>query len=348
MSPSSEPALPAKRQPRWRVVSLFVLSQIIVLSVIVEVGTRLFDPLGISYYPETARLLDDMIIEEPIGYRLPPRLEGRYYGVDVKINALGMRDRPVAPQKEPGEFRVLMIGDSVMFSIGVEYEDSIPYLIERLINEHAPPGRRYRTLNMGVPSYNTEQELIQLDQLGLSLQPDAAVMLLVANDIESKMWVYEKRSSLMANIAQRSYGTSLAYFLLRKWAKWLIPVAQPEPKEVELARAARSGDSKPIQRFEAIGTYLTKIGQKLRKVGVPFLLIYYRNVDDELVEIVRATGIREAFEVRGMDIWADPRWKDEDRSDYMNSTVDSHCNAKGCEVWAILIYESMVAAGLLD
>lgn len=336
------------RQQRWRVVSLFVFSQIIALFVIVEVSARLFDPLGISYYPETAHLLDDMIIEEPIGYRLPPGLEGRYHGVDVKINELGMRDRPVAPQKEPGEFRILMIGDSVMFSVGVEYEDSIPYLTERLTNEHAPPGRHYRTLNMGVPSYNTEQELIQLDQLGLSLLPDAAVMLLVANDIEDKMWVYEKRSSLMANFAQRSYGASLVYILLRRWAKWLIPVAEPKLNEVELSRSAKSGDSSPIPRFEAIATILTKISQKLQRAEVPFLLIYYRNVDEELVEIIRATGIREGFEVRGLDIWDDPRWSDEDRSDYVNSAVDSHCNAKGCEVWAIQIYESMVTAGLLD
>jgi hypothetical protein len=152
----------------------------------------------------------------------------------------------------------------------------------------------------------------------------------------------------MANFAQRSYGASLTYILLRRWAKWLIPVAEPKLNEVELARAARSDDSKPIPRFEAIATALTKINQRLQRAGAPFLLIYYRNVDDELVEMVRATGIREGFEVRGLDLWADPGWSDEDRSDYLNSTVDSHCNAKGCEVWAILISESMVAAGLLD
>ncbi len=81
---------------------------------------RLLNPMGISYYPETARLLDELIIEEPIGYRLPPGLEGRYHGVDVRINALGMRDRPVMPEKEPGEFRILVMGDSVIFSIGVD------------------------------------------------------------------------------------------------------------------------------------------------------------------------------------------------------------------------------------
>ena len=40
---------------------------------------RIFDPIGISYYPETARYLDTLIQEEPIGYRNQPGLQGRFY-----------------------------------------------------------------------------------------------------------------------------------------------------------------------------------------------------------------------------------------------------------------------------
>ena len=32
---------------------------------LLELAGRLFDPAGISYYPEMARYLDTMIIEEP-------------------------------------------------------------------------------------------------------------------------------------------------------------------------------------------------------------------------------------------------------------------------------------------
>ena len=42
--------------------------------------------------------------------------------------------RPVAPWKEAGEFRILVMDDSVMFSIGVEYEDAVAYQVERIAN----------------------------------------------------------------------------------------------------------------------------------------------------------------------------------------------------------------------
>ena len=43
----------------------------------------------------------------------------------------------------------MMLGDSVVFSLGVEYEDSIPYHLERLLNDTHTGSRRYRTLEHG-------------------------------------------------------------------------------------------------------------------------------------------------------------------------------------------------------
>jgi hypothetical protein len=51
---------------------------LIISFVLLEVIGRLGDPLGISYYPETARFLDTMIIEGPIGYRNQPNLKGQF------------------------------------------------------------------------------------------------------------------------------------------------------------------------------------------------------------------------------------------------------------------------------
>lgn len=346
MTRSGEPAVPEKRKTRRRILLLFVFSQVVAFCAIIEIGARLFDPMGISYYPETARLLDQMIMEEPIGYRMPPGHVGRYHGVDVRINALGMRDRPVPAQKEAGEFRILMIGDSVVFSIGVELEDSVPFQVERLANAAAPPGRHYRTLNMGVPSYNTEQEQVQTDELGLTLQPDAAVLLFVANDAEDKMWVYEKRSTFVANFAQRSYGASLAYAVLQPWAMRLARIVRPKSDTMELEE--RVGASQRNPRFDTVARSLTKISRGLRSIGTPLLLIHRRQVEDGLVDVIRDVGQREGFPVRRMDVWADPRWKDEDPTEYKNSSVDQHCNPRGCELVSTVIYELMMDTGLLE
>ncbi|KUG21917.1 hypothetical protein ASZ90_008321 [hydrocarbon metagenome] len=73
----------------------FVTFQILVVFVLLELALRALDPFGISYYPETARYFDTLVLEEPIGYRNRPFLSGTFYGVPVSINSLGMRDRKV-------------------------------------------------------------------------------------------------------------------------------------------------------------------------------------------------------------------------------------------------------------
>ena len=193
-------------------VLLFLVMQIVLIFVLTEILARILDPAGISYYPETASLLDQMIIEEPIGYRFPPNMSGRFHGVHVQTNSLGLRDREIPTIKSPAEYRILMMGDSVVFGMGVEFEDSIPFQLEHLLNQEAGQDRRYRTVNMGVPSYNTEQELIQLRDVGLSLEPDLVLLFFIPNDIEPKMWVFEKRRNPAADLAQRSYAASLHRF----------------------------------------------------------------------------------------------------------------------------------------
>jgi hypothetical protein len=343
---NESPTALRQRPSRLRVVVLFIVSQIVAFSLILEIGGRLFDPMGVSYFPETARLLDQMIHEEPIGYRLPPGLHGTYHGVDVQTNELGMRDRPVASEKDPGEFRILMIGDSVMFSLGVEIEDSIPAQIERIANANASAGRRYRTLNMGVPSYNTEQERVQTETLGVTLQPDAAVLLFVPNDVEDKMWVFDKRSSFAANNAQRSYGLSFLFSAFRPLVTKILErvrsVSQDEPSSDQVAPGSANA------RFHEIGESLAKINQSLAQISAPLLVVHRAHVDDELIGVIRAVGDREGFSVGTLDVWSDPRWSDDDPSEFVNSRVDSHCNPAGCERNAIVIHELMIATGLLD
>lgn len=104
-------------------VLIFLVIQVVLVFVLTEVFARILDPAGISYYPETASLLDQMIIEEPIGYRLPPKMSGRFHGVHVQTNSLGLRDREIPTIKRRDEYRVLMMGDSVVFGVGVEAED---------------------------------------------------------------------------------------------------------------------------------------------------------------------------------------------------------------------------------
>lgn len=280
-----------------------------------------------------------MVLEEPIGYRLPPNLSGEFFGTRVETNSLGMRDREVPARKAPGEFRILMIGDSLWFSVGVEYEESIPYQLEQVANASAPPGVRYRTLNMGVPSYNTEQELIQLETVGMALRPDLAVLVFVRNDIEPAMWVFDKRASWVANAAQRSYAASLAFSLYRRLE----------------ARLGGSGGgqvqygsyTEDNPRWQAIDRALTGIHRILEDAGVPLMVVSVTPLDGPHADLLRDVAEREGFPLREIDVLSDPRWADMPRERFTNSPSDSHCNPEGCRNAAVLLHERLLEEGLL-
>lgn len=320
----------------------FVAVQVALVLVLTEIGARIIDPAGISYYPETARLFDAMMIEEPIGYRFPPGMSGTYYGVSVQTNSLGMRDREVPSSKETGEFRILILGDSVVFGYGVEFEDSIPYRLEQILNEEASGTRRYRTLNMGVPSYNTEQELTQLQQTGLALKPDLVVLVFVRNDIEEKMWVFEKRAGWLEDFVQRSYALSLAFVIYRNS---LQAIGSSDRPEVSSGYTSYEVDN---ERWLAIDRSLTEIHRSLRDAGIPFLVVTDAPLEGPHAELLRNVAEREGFPIRDIDIYSDPRWADQPRLSLRNSRIDGHCNPEGCRAIATLLNERIVELGFLD
>lgn len=319
----------------WAALLIF---QVAVTLALLEGLSRLFDPLGISYYPETAKYLDTMIHEEPIGYRNRPGLDGTFYNVPVRINSLGMRDREVYA-KSTNEFRVLVVGDSFPFGIGVPYEESLPKQMEILLNKNSSSERHYRTLNMGVPSYNTEQELIQIEEIGLSLDPDLVILLFSKNDIERKKWVFEKRSTWYANASQRSYAISLLFVLFRQLRS---AVGHPE----DLISIGEYRAESP--RWRAIERSLESINKHCVERRIPFAVITsFKELGVEF-RMVSGVGERAGFPVKNLSPTDDSRWQQDDPIKYANSRVDSHPNSAGNRVLATLYWEYLDSSGLLS
>jgi len=321
--------------------------QAVVVLVLLEGAARVLDPLGISYYPETARYLDTLVLEEPIGYRHRPGLSGMYYGVPVTINSIGLRDREI-PEPKGREIRILAMGDSVPFGIGARQEDTYPSQLETRLNEKFP-GRNYRTINMGVPSYNTEQELTQLKTLGLRLQPDLVTLLFSNNDIEPKLWVFEKRRTWYVNLVQRSYAGSLLYVLFRNFRQSLtahaasMPPGSGLPVDAGVAFGEYRLDS---PRWLAIDHSLTELHTLLRARRIPFVL-FTNNEFPVIREMLDGVARREGFPLVHLDRRTDPRWAGQDERLFHNSVTDQHPSALGNRVLAIQMAENLEKLKLL-
>jgi lysophospholipase L1-like esterase len=313
---------------------LLLAVQVFVVLVLLELFGRIVDPLGISYYPETARYLDTLILEEPIGYRNAPNLEGRFWGAPVAINSVGLRDREIQPKEETTEFRVLVMGDSVPFGLGVSYEDSIPHRLEQLLNAGHDGSLQFRTVNMGVPSYNTEQQLIQLETQGLDLRPDVVLQFFVRNDLQTKMWVLQKRENWFVDKAQRSYAACLLVVLYRH-ARQALGLSDGRMGE-EIYDATNP-------RWVAATDALHEIHHRCHESNIPFVLFpVYGPKVPHLLASLEQVGHSDGFPVHNVF-----PWPAEQQRMYENSVTDGHPNPEGSKLFARALYEGLRRSGVL-
>src|SRR5690606_5386001 len=76
-------------------------------------------------------------------YQFQPDIEAVYLGQPFSTNSFGIRDKEYPIAKEEGLFRIVGLGDSIMFGWGVKAEESYLSLVETRLNSERGDGRRY-------------------------------------------------------------------------------------------------------------------------------------------------------------------------------------------------------------
>ena len=74
------------------------------------------------------------------------------YQTSAGFNIWGYRG-PVAGRKQPGEYRIAVLGGSAAYGYGVNWDQAIPALLEKRLAAFAPAGRKFRVINL---AYNNE------------------------------------------------------------------------------------------------------------------------------------------------------------------------------------------------
>src|SRR5262249_33478245 len=112
---------------------------------------------------------------EPLRWRFPPHQNGR--------NHLGLRNREIEP-KTSATFRILFLGDSLVWSGETTSGDLYTAILERQLNVHASRGKpSIEVINAGIPGYTTYQELQFLKIYGFAMHPDLVILGFVFNDV---------------------------------------------------------------------------------------------------------------------------------------------------------------------
>lgn len=100
----------------------------------------------------------------------------------IRINRYGHHDDDFPVEKPAGEFRALMVGDSVTMGDGVPYEETFSSQLEGLLAGADRRHRSHQVINTGVHGYSTFQELRVLEE-SLVFDPDFVALGFCMNDV---------------------------------------------------------------------------------------------------------------------------------------------------------------------
>ncbi|MGR9106723.1 MAG: SGNH/GDSL hydrolase family protein [Gammaproteobacteria bacterium] len=101
-------------------------------------------------------------------------------GATYRINSRGCRDREYSLEKPEGIFRILALGDSFTFGMGVEAEDTYPKQLEEILNGKGYP---VEVINCAVVGYDMWQHKVALREKALVYHPDLVMLGIFVNDL---------------------------------------------------------------------------------------------------------------------------------------------------------------------
>lgn len=111
------------------------------------------------------------------------------WGKELRTNELGFRDAtPRLAPKRPGEFRIVVLGDSFTVAAGVDFSRIYTTLLEQRLKEKHPGAR---VINLAVGGYNVVQYAAVLEEVALGLEPDMVVVALYPEN-DFSMDTYEE------------------------------------------------------------------------------------------------------------------------------------------------------------
>ncbi len=128
-----------------------------------------------------------LFMQDPrVGHRPRPGASATYttseFSTHLTINAQGVRDTADIGPKAPGERRVLILGDSLVFSVQVPFEETFGERLEARLNESSD-GPTWRVINAGVQGYGPVESWLFFDHVAAALEADIVLpVVFVGND----------------------------------------------------------------------------------------------------------------------------------------------------------------------
>ena len=310
-----------------------------------------------TYYPLAEGGLFTRDRDSRLRYRLTPGFEMELRDSLYRINSLGFRGREQTFWGHPETRRVVLLGDSYAFGLGVDQSQTLAAQLESRLQASC---RSVAVLNLGVPGYHTGQELVLAERIGFDLDPDLMVLLFYANDETTEAFQYDPATRVL-------YGDALPvpYWLKGPLARsaayrWLA--------RAKVGRMRTRGDLTAMgdRHWPVTRSRLESLFQACANRGVPVVLANVPMLlSSETLQRPDWTGhqnyervahLAERHEIPWVDLrsvlLAEKQSPDDPFFERIVISVDSprdhHLNSTGYSLVADAIAETLTSANLLS
>jgi lysophospholipase L1-like esterase len=245
-----------------------------------------------------------------IGYRFYPNQERFLLGskgertVKIVTNEMGYRGPWYLSPRPEGVKRIACLGDSYTFGWGVEDDESYPIYLEGLLAEQARLQQRAPTevFNLGVPGYNTRNELNTYLHNARPLQADLVVLAYYVNDLEPDNGGPQYTDSFLFQLFGKTAIADGFHKHLRSKIPIFSPGRTPELKAKVKHYKAHSNEIQDDPRAPASRPFLDESMAALhellaavREDGAEFLLVAYPSP----LQIKKAVKMLDQVDAKG-------------------------------------------------
>jgi len=110
------------------------------------------------------------------------------YEYPISTNSKRLRGKEKEYQKQHGEYRILLLGDSQTFGHGVLENERFSTHIEKFINNSKNLSQpKITVINAGMPGTGTYDQMIYLENEGIKYEPDLVVLCFYDNDLDDNV-----------------------------------------------------------------------------------------------------------------------------------------------------------------
>jgi hypothetical protein len=286
-----------------------------------------------------------------IVYESKPNLKGTFRGKILETSSLGIRDKEYATEKPAGAYRIVGLGDSVMFGWGVNQGECYLDVLEQRLN--ALPGAHplFEVLNFALPGYNTAIEVAVFEHKALPLNPDLVVIHFVSNDTGVPLFMESPKGSVSL---KRSYFLDFIRARLGLGDDGGDGLVGNSLKDVE--DGDRGVVLEPYRYMvgeQGCREALQKLSVLTRDRGIPVIIVQGNATEDQK-KMLRAVAAEHGFHLLDVRPYTDayvrengiPDTKEARRQALWVGGGDSHPNARAHTIFVAALMDELAALGI--